>query len=95
MRTAAAVVLASVMLMLPVTAPAQNFNNWNKVDTVTAGACDDLNPSLMHNAFSRGPSDFIRMVFERHTSTSSGIAAMRYDLSTREQSRWVSIFRRR
>ena len=74
--------LACFILAIPVSVPAQIIDNWNKVDTVTAGECDDLNPSLMHNALSWSPADFLWMVFERHTSTTSQIAAKRFARST-------------
>ena len=77
------VTLTFFTLALPVSAPAQIVNKWGKVDTVTLGECDDLNPSIIHNAFFTYPDDFLWVVFERHTSTESQIAAKRFNrLST-------------
>ena len=73
------VTLTCITLALPVSVPAQIVNNWGKVDTVTAGECDDLNPSLIHNAFFTYTEDFLWVVFERHTSTESQIAAKRFN----------------
>ncbi|HEX7571848.1 MAG TPA: T9SS type A sorting domain-containing protein, partial [Bacteroidota bacterium] len=47
----------------------------------TTGECDDLDPSLMHNALSWSPADFLWVVFERHTSTMSQIAAKKFNRS--------------
>ena len=73
--------LACVALALPVSATAQIVNVWNKVDTVTAGEYDDLNPSLTHNVFSNYPGSLLRVVFERHTSTRSQIVCKTFDRS--------------
>jgi len=81
------VTLTCITLALPVSVPAQIVNNWGKVDTVTAGECDDLNPSLIHNAFFTYTEDFLWVVFERHTSTESQIASKRFN---RLSSTWDS-----
>lgn len=66
----------------PASAPAQIVGNWNKVDTVTSGECDDFNPSMVHDVLFSNPSRFVRVVFERHTSTESEIAVKRFDRSS-------------
>jgi hypothetical protein len=70
--------LTCFTVALPVFASAQIVNNWGKVDTATAGESDDLNPSIMHNAFFTSPDNFLWVVFERHTSTESQIVSRRF-----------------
>ena len=76
------------VLAFPASAPAQPVDNWNKVDTVTVGDFDDLNPSVVHNAYFSSPTgSFLWVVFERHTSTQSQIAASKFN---RTEGRWDS-----
>jgi hypothetical protein len=70
-----------VPLIMPPSARAQFGNFWNSVDTVTAGDYDDLNPSITHNAWSIYTGSVQWLVFERHTTTESQIAAKKFDMS--------------
>ena len=81
MKMIPAAMLACVTIAGISSAPAQITGSWNKVDTVTAGECNDLNPSIVHNAFFWNPGDYLWLVFERHTSTESQIAARRFNKS--------------
>jgi hypothetical protein len=52
---------------------------WNKVDTVTSGPYDDLNPAVTHNSIGWFPTDGkLWVVFERHAAGESQIAASCY-----------------
>lgn len=87
MRVISSFMIILFVLTVGAPAPAQIPNYWNKVDTVTAGECDDLNPSITHNAYFSYPGDFLWVVFERHTSTESQIAAKKFN---RSASTWDS-----
>ena len=79
MKLISALALMSFTLAIPASAPAQIVNIWGKVDTVTAGEFDDLNPSIAHNVYASSPGGFIWLVFERHTSAESQIAARKFN----------------
>jgi hypothetical protein len=51
---------------------------WGKVDTVTSGSANEMNPSVAHNAFQTSIPSFIRMVFERQTASQSQIVVKRF-----------------
>jgi hypothetical protein len=87
MKLSHCITLVCCTMTVPLTAPAQISNFWTKVDTVTAGDCDDLNPSITHSVYFSYPGDFTWVVFERHTSTESQIAARKFNRST---SKWDS-----
>ena len=76
------IMFLSLLMAIDIPAFAQIPNYWSKVDTVTAGECDEFNPSLVYNALFYTPSDFLWVIFERHTSTESQIAARRFSKST-------------
>jgi hypothetical protein len=79
--------LICVALVLPSSAPAQSGNFWNKVDTVTTGDYDDLNPSITHNAGDTYTSNFAWLVFERQSAAESQIAAKKF---IRSGAKWDS-----
>jgi len=55
-----------------VASPAQML--WYRVDTLTQGAYDCFHPSVIHNDYQTAdPSNDVKVVFERHTATTSDI----------------------
>src|SRR5271169_5895848 len=82
MKSIISLALLCFTLEFPAFASAQILNNWNTVDTVTAGDFDDLNPSIVNDVFLPYPSGYLWMVFERHTDTESQSAARRFNRSS-------------
>lgn len=70
-------------LFVTIQGSAQNPSQWEKVDTITAGNSDDLNPVIVHNAYGTSwPQDATWLLFERHTPTETFIAGKRFLLQT-------------
>ena len=49
-----------------------------KLDTLSSGNSDEFNPALQKNSYFYGPATYSWLVFERHTTGSSDIAAKRF-----------------
>jgi len=60
---------------------------WSKVDTVTSGPYNDLNPAVVHNSMAYGSQEPLRAVFERHTPGESQIVAKNF---RRDPATWDS-----
>jgi hypothetical protein len=88
MKKIVAPALVCLSLAISASASSQIPNFWNKIDTLTSGEYDDVNPSLVHNAYSPSPGQFLCVVFERHTSAGSQIAVRKMSRST---ARWDSV----
>src|SRR5512133_1920079 len=88
-RTTSFLLIVTAVIILfglsTIQAQPQRDSIFSKIDTVTAGSCDDLNPVLPHNAFNYTywpSSDRLYIVFERHTAAESQIASTSYNVES-------------